>query len=500
MDNNITLFQFFHWYFPNDGSLWKHCAEQAAWLKHLGITHVWLPPAYKSAGGNSEPGYAVYDLFDLGEFDQKGSIPTKYGTKDEYIACVQKLHENGLQVLADVVLNHKLGADEAEMVKVREVNFHDRNQEFEREEVIEAYTKFTFPGRKGKYSNFIWDWKCFSGVSVTSNEGTKIYRIVNEYGPGWEDVLDKEFGNFDYLMGSDIEFRNHYVREEMKWWGKWFLETTGVDGFRLDAVKHMSPEFLKEWLHYLKTEFKRDIFCIAEYWSSDIDLIIKWNKIVDEDCQLFDVPFHQNMYHASLNKGQFDMRTILDNTLLQHYSLRSITFVDNHDSQPFQGLESFVEYWFKPHANALTLLRQQGIPCVFYPSIYGAKYEEEKEGKKYEVELVSVPWLKEMILVRQHLAYGHQLDWFDHPNVVGWTRAGIPEREHSGCAVLMSNGADGFKTMDMGKENAQKTFVDITGNRKEKITTNENGQAEFLVKEASVSVWIKEEALPLIVV
>jgi alpha-amylase len=186
--------------------------------------------------------------------------------------------------------------------------------------------------------------------------------------------------------------------------------------------------------------------------------------------------------------------------LLKRYSLRSITFVDNHDSQPFQGLESFVEYWFKPLANALILLRQEGIPCVFYPSIYGAKYTEQKDGQTIEVELVYVPSLKEMILVRQHLSYGEQRDYFDHPNVIGWTRAGVAEKKGSGIAVLMSNGADGFKTMDMGKENANMTFVDITGNRQEKITTNENGQAEFLVKEGSVSVWIKEEALHYIVV
>ena len=49
-----------------------------------GITDVWLPPAYKAASGKQDAGYGVYDLYDLGEFDQKGSIETKYGTKDEY--------------------------------------------------------------------------------------------------------------------------------------------------------------------------------------------------------------------------------------------------------------------------------------------------------------------------------------------------------------------------------------------------------------------------------
>lgn len=47
-------------------------------------------------------GYGVYDMFDLGEFDQKGSVRTKYGTKDEYVAAIQAAKEAGVRVYADV--------------------------------------------------------------------------------------------------------------------------------------------------------------------------------------------------------------------------------------------------------------------------------------------------------------------------------------------------------------------------------------------------------------
>ena len=66
---NLTLFQFFHWYYNAEGNLWQHASDESARLADLGVTHVWLPPAYKSALGTEEPGYAVYDLYDLGEFD-----------------------------------------------------------------------------------------------------------------------------------------------------------------------------------------------------------------------------------------------------------------------------------------------------------------------------------------------------------------------------------------------------------------------------------------------
>ena len=86
---NQTIFQFFHWYYSAEADLWNHACQQAAPLASLGVTQVWLPPAYKSALGANEPGYAVYDLYDLGEFDQKGTVRTRYGSKAEYLECVK---------------------------------------------------------------------------------------------------------------------------------------------------------------------------------------------------------------------------------------------------------------------------------------------------------------------------------------------------------------------------------------------------------------------------
>ena len=53
-------------------------------------------------------GYGVYDMYDLGEFDQKGTIRTKYGTKEEYLAAIRAFHAQGIRVYADIVLNHRM--------------------------------------------------------------------------------------------------------------------------------------------------------------------------------------------------------------------------------------------------------------------------------------------------------------------------------------------------------------------------------------------------------
>ncbi|WP_152266564.1 alpha-amylase [Agriterribacter humi] len=488
--NNPTIFQFFHWYYSPEGNLWKHGKEEAARLASLGVTDVWLPPAYKSAKGIEEPGYAVYDLYDLGEFDQKGTVRTRYGTKAEYLACIKAFHENQINVLADIVLNHKLGGDEKEQVPVKKVNEENRTEIISEERHVEAYTRFTFPGRNKQYSDFIWDWHSFTGI----NETGSIELIINEYGNGnWEDVMEEEFSNYDYLMGNDIEFRNPHVREELKKWGVWYTETTGVDGFRLDAVKHINPDFFPEWLEYLKTHFQKSFFCIGEYWKSDVQALLKYIDATRGMIQLFDVPLHFNFYNASMQGENFDLRTIFDNTLIKEKPELAISFVDNHDTQPLQSLQSTVDFWFKPLAYALILLRAQGIPCVFYPALYEAKYSEMKDNNKVYVELNKVDAVENMMKVRKDLAYGTQRDFFDDPNTIGWTREGIDEKGGSGCAVLLSNAGEGSKTMLLGARHANKIFMDCCGGRSEKVKLNDAGEGEFFVNGRSVSVWIPEE-------
>lgn len=61
----------------------------------MGITAAWLPPCYKGSGEN-DVGYGTYDLWDLGEFDQKGTTRTKYGTKEAFIEAISTAKENGI--------------------------------------------------------------------------------------------------------------------------------------------------------------------------------------------------------------------------------------------------------------------------------------------------------------------------------------------------------------------------------------------------------------------
>ncbi|MFO0913527.1 MAG: alpha-amylase family glycosyl hydrolase [Pirellulales bacterium] len=125
---NGVMMQGFHWYSRGDGGHWIEVAQRADELARSGFTAVWLPPAYKGYAGAADVGYGVYDMYDLGEFDQKGSVRTKYGTRTDFLAAVAALRRAGLQVYADVVLNHRLGADQTELVRATPYANDNRRQ------------------------------------------------------------------------------------------------------------------------------------------------------------------------------------------------------------------------------------------------------------------------------------------------------------------------------------------------------------------------------------
>ena len=269
---NGVMMQYFHWYIPPDGNLWNEFKERAKDLANVGITSVWLPPAYKGTAGGYDVGYGVYDMYNLGEFDQKGSVRTKYGTKDEYIAAIKAAKAAGIQVYADVVLNHKLGADEPEEVEATPYSPDDRNQAIGEMQKIKVWTHFTFPGRQGKYSDMEWHWWHFDAVDYNVyNEGENAVYLFKD--KKFDDNVDLEKGAFDYLMGCDLDMESPEVRDELNRWGEWFVETTNIDGFRFDAVKHVKAGFFPQWLDHCRQKAGRDLFAVGEYWSYEVEAL-----------------------------------------------------------------------------------------------------------------------------------------------------------------------------------------------------------------------------------
>lgn len=275
------------------------------------------------------------------------------------------------------------------------------------------------------------------------------------------------------------------MRQELKNWGVWYVNLTGVDGFRLDAIKHIQFSYWNEWLDYVRATTGKSLFTVGEYWEYNVSDLNNYITKTNGKMSLFDAPLHLNFFNASNGGGNYDMRNIMNNTLMQQNPALAVTVVENHDTQPLQSLASPVQDWFKPLAYAFILLRQEGYPCVFYADYYGASYTDQGQTVNMASHKAIIDTLLE---ARRDYAYGPQNSYLDHWDQIGWTRLGDASHPDT-LAVLMSDGPSGSKWMATGKANT--SYFDLTGNRSDSVTTNSSGWGEFKVNGGSVSVWVE---------
>lgn len=199
---------------------------------------------------------------------------------------------------------------------------------------------------------------------------------------------------------------------------------------------------------------------------------------------LFDVALHYNLNEASEKGRDYDLRDLLKGTLVEICPDQAVTFVDNHDSQKNSSLESQVKDWFKPSAYGLILLMKKGYPCIFYGDYYGVKGKKSPHRKVLDM----------LLRARKEYAYGEEVDYFDHPNTIGFVRLGDSGHADSGLAVVISNGEDGEKTMSVGENRKGEVWHEITGSVKDTVTIDEEGKGCFLVKGGKLAVWVKVKA------
>lgn len=493
---NGTMLQYFDWDSSSDGQHWNRVNSNAATWAGKGITAFWLPPAYKGQDGATDVGYGVYDLFDLGEFNQRGSVRTRWGTKADYLAAINAAHAAGIQVYGDIVLNHKLAADALEWVTAVRVDQNNRNTEYWGDISIQAYTQFDFPGRVQngtlKYNTFTWRWYHFDGSDYAVNlgadgcTGCRIYKFRGT-GKAWDPEVSTEYGNYDFLMGSDVDFQHADVRSHLKDWGVWYTNFANLDGFRIDASKHISSSYFNEWLYHVRqTTGKTNAFAVSEYWAPDINALNSYvnsvNGNASDKMSAFDVPLHYKFKAAADANGTFDMTSLLSNTLVSWQPSRAATFVDNHDTLAGRGLASPVADWFKPLAYATILLRSGGYPTVFLGDHEGVS------GK-----VANHSWvIDQMLKARKFHSYGAQNDYFDNQDVVGWTREGDAEHWY-GLAVLLNDNktSAGSKWMFVGNSHANQCFTDVTNAVATQVCANSSGWANFSVPAGKVTVWVR---------
>jgi alpha-amylase len=374
-----AMMQAFYWDCPReDGrefAWWNHVRGKVPALAEIGFDALWLPPAHKAANiDGPSMGYDPYDYYDLGEFDQKGSIPTWFGSKQELLDLIRVAHDHGLTVLADMVINHNSGAD------AREVN------------PITEQTRWTrFDPRSGQFPR---DWECFHPNRFES----------------WDE------GTFGDML--DLSHRNPYVFGEILKLARWLVETIGFDGFRYDFVKGYGAstvEAIQEY-RYLRDGKPFRPYGVAEHWDT-ARAIESWVNVTNFSNQnpvdVFDFPLRE-MLKALCDQYRFGLGNLVNwETILRDQPQTTVSFVENHDlrdpGRPIVN-DKLLAYSY--------ILTHEGYPCVFWKDYYlgGLAQEQTPHGiaglvrahRRYAGGRTQVLFVDDDLYVMQRLGYGGQ--------------------------------------------------------------------------------------------
>jgi len=157
--------------------------------------------------------------------------------------------------------------------------------------------------------------------------------------------------------------------------------------------------------------------------------------------------------------------------------------------------QAVIAPYFVPIAYALILLRiDAGRPCVFYADLYGSS---GPDGNHFTPPTSGGMVLPKILLTRRMYAYGIQIDYFDEPDCIGFTRLGHRSQSGgAGLAVIISSGWKfTSKRMNVGKKHAGEQWTDILRWCWGEVMIDEHGWGIFDVGPRSVSVWASKTAL-----
>ena len=172
------------------------------YLKNLGINCIWLSPVYDSP--QEDNGYDISDYY---------SIYKPFGTMDDLKELINKLHENGIRLIMDLVVNHTSSEHKWFKEALKDPNSKYRNY-------------YYFKKGKGKnYNRPPNNWTGFFGGTTWERVGNSPYYYLHLFAKGQ----------------PDLNWENEEVRKEVKNILKFYLDM-GVDGFRCDVITLISKK------------------------------------------------------------------------------------------------------------------------------------------------------------------------------------------------------------------------------------------------------------------
>lgn len=296
--------QGFYWNSPPGGIWWDSLSKIAPRLASAGFNGIWFPSPVKGAGGGFSMGYDPYDHYDFGEFNQKGSRETRFGSRQELIRAIQAFRALGIEVYADAVMNHMNGGEALIPVDCEPYPSYPDS----------AYLLFDYPNGSGRFKK--------NASHFYPNQQTC------DVNPPYHGASNPIF-QFGYWLAKD----KPAVRDSLIAWGNYLKNTLGFSGFRLDAVKSIDPAFMGPWLQAVNG----NSWAVAEYYGGTSEIISWFNQcqnVYGGNVAMFDFPLRFTLRDMCNNvSGGFDM-TWLDGAGLINAGMSGFdvsTWVENHD-------------------------------------------------------------------------------------------------------------------------------------------------------------------------
>lgn len=433
------------------------------YFTNLGITAIWISsPVQNSDYIDPSNGCAPYH----GYWGRDFFLPNQYfGTMDEFKTLVNTAHSKGIKVVIDFAPNHTSFA---------------------------VYDGVIQPNDGVLYKNGEY-------VSTYSNDGKGVFNHVSDQWAEfdtWEHtVYAPLFGLADLNQQSAIT--DQYLKDAIKVW----LDA-GVDGIRVDAVKHMSLGWQKNWVNSIY-DYK-PVFIFGEWSHSATTSEPNMENFANESgMSLLDFRYNTAI-RSALAHAMTSGYSMVDfhNTMMameEDYDCINdqVTFLDNHDQSRFMT-EADNNQTTLDIAFALQMT-SRGIPCVYYgteqymsdaPGGKSDPYNRadmtsfDQTGRAYQI----ISKLAALRKTNPALAYGSTQERWLNSDVYVYERV-------FGNSIVMTainrNQSSGYQLTGLKSSLPNGTYYDVLGNLLGggNITVSNGNVSEYYLGAGQVAVW-----------
>lgn len=231
--------------FYHGGDL-KGLTERLDYIQGLGATALWIAPVFRNKPVQGRPGQesAAYHGYWITDFTR---VDPHLGTDEDFRALVDAAHARGMKVYLDIVINHT-----ADVIQYRECPANDCDYRWSRDYPVQRRG-----GLDGDPINPDFDGTdvarivrpdyAYTPYVPAGEETAKAPVWLNEVGlyhnrgnSAWhgESALDGDFAGLDDVMTEHPRVIQGFIDV----YGDW-IERYGIDGYRIDTVKHVDPAF-----------------------------------------------------------------------------------------------------------------------------------------------------------------------------------------------------------------------------------------------------------------